>query len=144
VAVTEKQRHELMKAMEGALGPEPAETLMNLLPPVGWADVATKSDLDHLRVAGRADIDLVRAELRSEMGELRGELRSEMGELRGELRSEMGELRGELRSEMGELRVDVERLRGDLERGLRLQLVTILSANAVMLGIAVTLAGRFG
>ena len=42
MAVSEKQRHELMKAMEGALGPEPAETLMNLLPPVGWADVATK------------------------------------------------------------------------------------------------------
>jgi hypothetical protein len=30
------------------LGPASAETLMELMPPVGWADVATKRDLDGL------------------------------------------------------------------------------------------------
>ena len=35
--------------LEQALGPESAETLMEMLPPVGWADVATKRDLDALR-----------------------------------------------------------------------------------------------
>jgi hypothetical protein len=30
------------------LGPESAETLMEMMPPVGWADVATKRDLDAL------------------------------------------------------------------------------------------------
>ena len=35
---------------------------------MGWADVATKRDLDHLRVLTRADIDQLGAELRGEMG----------------------------------------------------------------------------
>ena len=40
-----------------ALGPEPADTLMDYLPPVGWADVATKHDLDALSVATKRDLD---------------------------------------------------------------------------------------
>ena len=31
------------------LSEEAADTLMELLPPVGWADVATKTDIQHLR-----------------------------------------------------------------------------------------------
>jgi len=31
------------------MGEQPTETLFAHLPPVGWADVATKTDLDHLR-----------------------------------------------------------------------------------------------
>lgn len=36
------------KAAGTAANEEVAETLMDLLPPMGWADVATKRDLDHL------------------------------------------------------------------------------------------------
>ena len=32
------------------LDEEAADTLMELLPPVGWADVATKTDLQHLQL----------------------------------------------------------------------------------------------
>ena len=32
------------------LNGEGADTLMELLPPVGWADVATKTDLQHLQL----------------------------------------------------------------------------------------------
>ena len=45
MAVDERARHELFVKLEGLLGPEEATTLMEHLPPVGWADVATKSDL---------------------------------------------------------------------------------------------------
>jgi hypothetical protein len=117
MAVSEKQRHELMKAMEGALGPEPAETLMNLLPPIGWADVATKSDLDHLRAATKSDLDHLRAATKSDLDHLRAATKGDLDRVAAELRAE-------------------------LERGLRQQLVTFLSANAVMLGIAVTLAHK--
>ena len=48
MAPDERARHELFLRLEQALGPKSAETLMELLPPVGWADVATKRDLDAL------------------------------------------------------------------------------------------------
>ena len=62
-------------------GREEATTLMSLLPPVGWADVATKHDLDSLRI-----------ELRAEIGQLGGELRGEIGQLRGELHRDLAAL----------------------------------------------------
>ena len=46
-----------------------------------WADIATKHDLDSLRI-----------ELRAEIGQLRGELRGEIGQLRGEFHRDLGVL----------------------------------------------------
>jgi hypothetical protein len=48
MAITEESRHKLYKALEDSIGVQNASTLMEHLPPVGWADVATKRDLDHL------------------------------------------------------------------------------------------------
>jgi hypothetical protein len=48
MALDERARHELFLRLEEVLGPEPAGTLMEMMPPVGWADVATKRDLDAL------------------------------------------------------------------------------------------------
>ncbi len=42
----ERARHELYERLQLAVGEDATETLMSLLPPVGWADVATKQDLD--------------------------------------------------------------------------------------------------
>jgi hypothetical protein len=48
MAVDERARHELYRRLEAVLGAPEAATLMEHLPPVGWADVATKRDLDAL------------------------------------------------------------------------------------------------
>ena len=45
MVVDERSRHELYRRLEEVLGPEAATTLIEHLPPVGWADVATKQDL---------------------------------------------------------------------------------------------------
>lgn len=50
MAIDERTRHELFLKLEDVLGPEEATTLMEHLPPVGWADVATKRDLDQLEI----------------------------------------------------------------------------------------------
>ncbi len=46
MAITDSSRHKLHGRLDEVLGPEEASTLMEHLPPVGWADVATRRDLD--------------------------------------------------------------------------------------------------
>ena len=45
IVVDERSRHELYRRLDEVLGPEAATTLIEHLPPVGWADVATRHDL---------------------------------------------------------------------------------------------------
>jgi hypothetical protein len=57
MSVTESERHQLFSWFEEHMGHERAATMMNLVPPVGWAEVATRHDLDELdnRLATRID-----------------------------------------------------------------------------------------
>ena len=48
MAIDERRRLQLADAVKRALGDDAGITLMEMLPPVGWADVATKRDLDAL------------------------------------------------------------------------------------------------
>lgn len=63
MTIDERRRYQLHQSLETHLGPEPAATLMAYLPPVGWADVATKRDLDNLGHQLRAEIADVRTEI---------------------------------------------------------------------------------
>ena len=67
MVLSEESRHQLYSKLETILGTTEAATLTAHLPPLGWADIATKQDLVVLG-----------AELRGEMGMLRGELKAEM------------------------------------------------------------------
>jgi hypothetical protein len=44
--IDERTRREMYARLEAVLGPQRADALMEHLPPVGWADIATKSDLN--------------------------------------------------------------------------------------------------
>ncbi|HSH62131.1 MAG TPA: hypothetical protein VK988_21275 [Acidimicrobiales bacterium] len=107
---TEAERRDLLGALERSLGPAPASTLMELLPPVGWGDVARRADLDAHGVALRGEMAELRGELKGEMVDLRLELKGEMAELRGELKGEMVDLRLELKGEMADLRAEMAAL----------------------------------
>ena len=58
--VTEHERHQLFSWFEEHMGSERAGALMNLLPPVGWGDIATRRDVETVR----HDLDLLRHEVR--------------------------------------------------------------------------------
>ncbi len=90
MAVTEKQRHEFMKRIEETLGPEHAETLMELLPPVGWADVATKHDLDALGAATKRDLDALGAETKRDFDELGAATKRDIGALEAATKADLG------------------------------------------------------
>jgi len=78
--VSDQDRRDLYEALEQRLGESPAGTLMELLPLVGWSDLARQSDL----VAVRGEI----AEVRGEIAEVRGEI--------AEVRGEIGKVNGEI------------------------------------------------
>jgi hypothetical protein len=96
--VSDQDRRDLYVALEERLGGGPAATMMELLPPVGWADVARQGDL----VAVRGEIAQLRSELKGEMAELRGELAELRGEI-GQVRGGMAELRGEIKAQLPRL-----------------------------------------
>ncbi len=76
----ERERHELYERLDDVLGHEPATTLMGLLPPVGWADVARRSDIDALRTEVRSDLAELELRLeRSIRDQLRGSTYANLG-----------------------------------------------------------------
>ncbi len=62
MSVDEARRLLLHDAARDAWGPEAALVLMEMLPPTGWADVATKRDLEHLEL--KLDAKMARLERR--------------------------------------------------------------------------------
>ena len=71
----ERARHDLYLSLEEHLGAEAATTLMEHLPPTGWAEVATKRDLDHLAALTQRDLDATRAQIDQLGSQLRLEMR---------------------------------------------------------------------
>lgn len=71
--VSDQDRRTLYTSLSQTLGEHPAAVMMELLPPLGWGDVARQSDL----VAIRGEM----AELRGEIAELRGEMRAQLPKL---------------------------------------------------------------
>ena len=67
MSITEASRFQLRTAIGQILSEEAADTLMELLPPVGWADVATKTDLHHLRDELKADMLNLRNEFKADI-----------------------------------------------------------------------------
>jgi len=89
MAVDERRRHEMYLAFEQLVGGEVAATMMEHLPPVGWADVATKHDVER-------EIALCRSELQSGLAEVRSEIQSGLAEVRSEMHTGFAELRVEI------------------------------------------------
>ena len=84
-SIDERARHDLFEAVHDKLGPRHADTLMSLLPPVGWADVVTKTDLDTQVGLLRTDLDTQVAALRAEIGVLRTDLDTQIALVRADL-----------------------------------------------------------
>ena len=85
MTITDADRHRLYDALVATLGEQEAAILMEHLPPVGWADVATKTDLEHHRAATKADIDGLRAEMNSGFVATRAAMDAQAALLRAEM-----------------------------------------------------------
>jgi hypothetical protein len=85
MAISEDRRHEMYESLIEALGRERATTLMEHLPPVGWADVATKRDLDQQTLVLRRDMEAEFGKVRAEIASVRAELGAEIASVRTEI-----------------------------------------------------------
>ena len=63
VNVSDAQRRALHAQLAKKIGVEVADSLMDFLPPAGWSEVATRSDLDMLRLEMQAMESRLRTEL---------------------------------------------------------------------------------
>ena len=120
--ITEKSRHELYRRLEEILGPDEANTLMEHLPPVGWADVATKDDLQQFESRVDTKIDSLDARLSGRIDSLDAQLSGRIGDVESGLRIEIANLSTEMHSTL--------RTNSYLTIGAMAALVTLISAVA--------------
>lgn len=110
--------------------------MMEHLPPVGWADVATKHDLDHLAEVVELRITAEGASLRTEIWQLRSDMQAAMTEfsreLGRELRSEMSMGLAEAEARMS-ARFDV--LRAEQRQLMLLIVAGIVSTLGAVVGL---------
>jgi hypothetical protein len=74
MAIDERARHRLYLRLEKVLGPEEATVLMEHLPPVGWADVATKHDLRELEERLDLRMESLENRMDAKLGRLEAQL----------------------------------------------------------------------
>lgn len=134
MAITEQARHKLHQRLDETLGTDEAATLMEHLPPVGWGDVATKTDLrgeiDHLRTELKRDI----ADLRHEIADVRTEmtLRFEKVDLRFDHMAE----KMATKEELANVRTDIAEMGRAFEHSLRINTYSMLGGIATLLAVA--------
>jgi hypothetical protein len=85
MATTEESRHELYTGLQEVIGTARATTLMEYLPPVGWADVATKRDLDALEERMNFRFEAVDHKFAKQIAVLQGEMLAGMANLQATL-----------------------------------------------------------
>jgi hypothetical protein len=120
VAITEQSRHDLYVRLEAALGAQEATTLMEHLPPVGWADVSTRTDVALQLQALEGNL---RADFHIAFGEFRDEIHRSFAEFRDEMNRTSSEFREEMRRSFTDFRDEIRRDRQVAQRQLMFVLV---------------------
>ena len=85
MSITEAERHEIYESLKNQHGEKVASNLMSMLPPVGWADVATKTDVQSEVHALRTDLHALEAKLEGRMDRLEGRMDVMAADLRTEM-----------------------------------------------------------
>lgn len=172
MTITEAKRLELHQDLRNTIGVEAADTLMEHLPPTGWADVARRSDLDNQTAVTASEFALVRSEMSAEFGHVRSEMATEFAAVRNEMAAEFAAVRNEMatefaavrnemaseftavRSEMAtgfaavrsELSLAISEMKGHIDNRLAAQtrwIVTLTSANTLaMAGLIVAVISK--
>jgi hypothetical protein len=144
----------LYEGLIEALGQQRATTLMEHLPPVGWADVATRTDLDHQAAAIKAGFDQQFAALRTQIERLDAKIdgRAEqldakidrsIEQLDAKFDRSIEQLDAKIDSSTALLRTEIEarfngfemRMERTMRENLRTMVFALLASNATFGGV---------
>lgn len=134
MSVSEEERHELYLELERTHGREKATTLMSLLPPVGWADVATRQDLERLETRMDARFTSIDARFTGIDGKFVGIDAKFAG-----INAEFATVRAEMRSLIADVRMDIADSRVAQRGQLLLLFVALVGLQLSGVGIALAL-----
>lgn len=133
-SITEESRKQLYDRLEETLGKTEANTLMEHLPPVGWADVARRSDLEGLeRRFDRLDRRFDEVDRRFDEVDRRFD---EVDRRFAQVDDRFGDLEERLN-----LRLEsaIDRLRTELSREMRAYGLALITVNASITAMAIAL-----
>lgn len=169
MAVTQESRYRMHQRLDEVLGAEPAATLMEHLPPTGWADLATKQDVAHATELLSQRMDALDERLTVRMASLDERLTGRMDALDERLTGRMDALEERFTGRMDALderltgrmttkidaleqkfttalsvvehsvRTDIAKSREDMFKVMTLQVVAFFGANVALVGLAATL-----
>lgn len=111
------------------LGRESATTLMELLPPVGWADVARRSDVESARLATAQDFLLMTASTSAQFNLIW----TEFAAVRSEMSAEFAAVRSEMSLGFAEIRVEMYKA---FHRNTLMLIGAMTAINAIIVGVA--------
>ena len=132
MSISQAKRTELHQELREKLTVDTADTLMEHLPPGGWGEVATKSDIESLRVATKSDIESLRVATKTDIELLRVATQRDIAELKAATQADIAELKAETQSEFALVRKDLQLLEARLIEKLN---KTIIKQNRWMIGI---------
>jgi hypothetical protein len=124
MTVDDRTRLNLHQRLTEVLGSEEADTLMSHLPPVTWQEVATKGDLDSLRVVLTTDLRSAEAGIRSDMQTMESSIRGDMKAMEASIRSDIKTMETGIRSDMKametEIRSDMKAMETEIRSDMKL------------------------
>ena len=129
MTITQDNRHDMHSVLIDKLGRESATTLMELLPPVGWADVARRSDVESARLATRQDLLLMTASTSAQFNLVW----TEIAAVRSEMSAEFAAVRSEMSLGFAEIRVEMYKA---FHRNTLMLIGAMTAINAIIVGVA--------
>ncbi|HEX9968839.1 MAG TPA: hypothetical protein VGB03_01770 [Acidimicrobiales bacterium] len=130
MATTEQSRRRLYRELTEVMGEERATLLVDELPPVDWANLATKRDLED-EIAG----------VRHEIADLRIATTRDIEDLRTATTRDIAELRVEMDNKFALVHKEFERMhasfvtKDEMHREMRSLTVTLFFGNAALAGL---------
>ncbi|MEW6545049.1 MAG: coiled-coil domain-containing protein [Nitrospirota bacterium] len=115
------------------------EAVTSLLTP-SFADLATKTDLEQLRITTKADLEQLRLATKADLEQLRQATKADLEQLRLATKADIEQLRQATKADIEQLgqatKADLAEVKADLLYRMQVMALTMIGANLTALAVA--------